>query len=134
MPIIPRKNAEYTDYADADYSAGKCRLCQICRLFPGKMPIMPNMPIIPRENAEYADYAEGKCPAVGLVRSFFQPANRNLVGLPSLLSLSSQRGICPTENKKKSKIVIFTNLLLRRKKVQKQKIKVLINLHCDLKV
>ena len=52
----------------------------------------------------------------GLVPSFFQPANRNLVGLPSLLSFSSQRGICPAENTKKPKITILTNLLMYQTK------------------
>ena len=40
----------------------------------------------------------------GLVRSFFQPANRNLVSLPSLLSLSSQTSLhLPGREYKKNK-------------------------------
>ena len=40
----------------------------------------------------------------GLVRSFFQPANRNLVSLPFLLSLSSQTSLhLPGREYKKNK-------------------------------
>ena len=55
----------------------------------------------------------------GLVRSFFQPANRNLVSLPSLLSLSSQTSLhLPGREYKKNKnrnfdrfVPFFSNMI-----------------------